>query len=671
MKYSGKGDLDTIRLFQIGACHATHGGATMLVKIPRSNFQINIRADICDLLNPMRRILVTIITLLFAAAPALARASFVPAETTLRDDMTYTIHWDGSYDYEETVAVRLNTAEAVQDDGEAYIGYRGALDTVKILAAYTRATDGRRIDVAPGQMLDQQSDESDNESFSDEKNKVLIFPDLSPGAVEYYHYVINTSAPDFPGQFDAVQNFTDDSAIEESSVTVIASSGLKLYFEADGLQGGKVASPGPGQDEFVYRLSPQPARAPEDGSVGIDDVSPRLAISSFPDAASVGAAYEARAADKAQVTLNVQVLANRITKGITDPRARAVALYDWVSRHIRYVSIDFGDGGYVPNTADSIIANGYGDCKDHVTLLKALLAAVEIPSSGALVNWSNEYWAPSIALPDYNHIITYIPQFNVFVDSTAEFAPFGVLPALERGKQALITGAPGIPSRLVTLPLTSGPVPDIARVVTTARLGDDGTVSGGSVVTDSGRQEETDREAFAGIGPGTAGGEAARLMERYNVQGSGDMRANDPNDLSKQFGYDTNFVLPGYAAMPGPGTMPLPPGVPSFNALAGLTRDTALPARTLPVPCAAENTEEVTHLALPPGIRVKSLPAATHFGNAMGRYDAVYALRGNTVTADRHLLLNPPGPTCDPAQYQLMRAIGFAIGRDMRGTISY
>jgi transglutaminase-like putative cysteine protease len=585
--------------------------------------------------------------------------------------MTYTIHWDGSYDYEETVAVRLNTTEAVQDDGEAYITYSGSLDTVKILAAYTRTADGRRVDVAPDKIIDQQGGDGDDDSFSDDKNRVIIFPALSPGAVEYYHYIIETSQPDFPGQFDAVQNFTDDSAIDESSVTVIASSALKLFFEADGLQGGQGPSPAPGKVAYTYRLKNLAAQAPEDEAVGMNDVSPRLAISSFANAAAVGAAYEQRAAPMAAVTPKVQALADKITAGITDPKRKAVALYDWVSRNIRYVSIDFGDGGYVPDDDDAIIDAGYGDCKDHVTLLKALLAAEKIPSSGTLVNWNNEYWAPTIALPDYNHIITYIPQFNVFVDSTAEFAPFGVLPTLERGKQALITGAPGIPSRLVVLPLISAGVPDMARVVTTARLGADGTVSGGSVVTDSGREELEDREAFAEIDPGTGQDEAARLMERYNVQGVGSMSGGDPNDLSKKFGYDTSFTMPGYATVPGPGTMPIPPGVPSFNALAGLIRYTSLPVRTMPIPCAPRNTEEVTNLALAPGMRVKSLPVPTHFANAIGRYDAVYTMHGATVTADRHLVLNPPGPTCDPAQYQMMRQIGFAIGRDMRGTISY
>jgi hypothetical protein len=196
-------------------------------------------------------------------------------------------------------------------------------------------------------------------------------------------------------------------------------------------------------------------------------------------------------------------------------------------------------------------------------------------------------------------------------------------------------------------------------------------VSGGSVVTDSGREELADREQFADIDPGTGQQAASQLMERFDVQGIGGLIAGDPRDLNKKFGYDTSFTMPGYATLPGPGTMPMPSGVPAFNALAGLIHATALPARREPIPCSALNTEEVTTLSLPSGVRVTALPVDTHFANAIGRYDAVYLGHGRMVVADRHLVVSPPGPTCGPDEYQMMRAIGFAIGRDMRATISY
>jgi len=636
-------------------------------------------------------LLLTISTtaMVLAAAPSLARASaFVPDETLLQDDITYTINDDGSYLFEENVAVRLNTEAAVANDGESYIGYSGSQDTVKILAAYTTTPDGARIEVTSAKILDQSAGSDDDDSFSDQKEKAIIFPALTVGAVQHYHYIINTTAPDFPGQFYDTQNFDIDTQTLSATVSITAPADFPLHFEADGMQGGPVATKKPGLAAWRYTLQNIPAQADEQDSVDPDDYSPRLAISSFPNWPSVGAAYEARAADQAKVTPMVRRRADAITAGITDPYARAAALYNWVSRNIRYVSVDIGDGGYVPNRADDILAAGYGDCKDHVTLLKALLAAENIPSSGVLVNWDQAFAPSRVALPEFNHIITYIPQFNLFADSTAEFAPFGTLPNLERGKQALITGAPGIPSRIITLPLTTPTVPDTARMVTTEILGPDGTVTGGAVVADTGRYEENDREQFADIDPGTEAQAASDLMERFDVQGTGTLTAaahpakpisgtpagepaSDPHDLSTPFGYTTSFTMPGYAAIPGPGTMPVPIGVPALNALAGLIRYAALPDRKLPLPCLAIDNQETTFLQLPKTMAVKSLPADSNFSNAIGTYTATYALQANTVTVVRHLLTHPSAATCSPTDYQNLRAISFAIGRDFRATISY
>jgi hypothetical protein len=632
----------------------------------------------------LHRTLVTLLLTTAGAGPALA-ANYVPNETLLQDDITYTIHWDGSYAFEENVAVRLNTEAAVANDGESYIGYSGSQDTVKILAAYTTTPDNRHLDVAADKILDQSDGDNDDDSFSDGRERAIIFPGLTVGAVKHYHYVINTNEPSFPGQFYDVQNFDIDTETKSATITITAPAALKLYFQAVDMPGGPAPAPKPGLAKWVFTLQNVPTQADEQDSVDPDDYSPSLAISTFPDWPSVGAAYEGRATDKAKVTPAVQQLADQITANITDPYQQAKALYDWVSRNIRYVSVDIGDSGYVPNPADEIISAGYGDCKDHVTLLKALLAAKGIASSGVLVNWDNAFAPMTVAMPEFNHIITYIPQFNLFVDSTAEFAPFGTIPNLERGKQALITGAPGIPARLVTLPLSQPATPDVARMVTYETLGPDGTVTGTAQIADTGRYEMNDREEFANIDPGTEEQAASDLMERFDVQGTGTLApmtpavslaasgqpASDPHDLTKPFGYTTSFSMPGYAAVPGPGTMPIPIGVPALNALAGLIRYAALPVRKLPVPCLAIDNQETTHLALPADLIVKSLPPATNFSNAIGSYTATYQLKANTITVTRHLQTHPAAATCTPADYQNLRALSFAIGRDFRATFSY
>jgi hypothetical protein len=304
-----------------------------------------------------------------------------------------------------------------------------------------------------------------------------------------------------------------------------------------------------------------------------------------------------------------------------------------------------------------------------VTLLKALLAAKHIPSSGVLVSLTDAYDAPGVALPHFNHIITYIPQFNMFLDSTAQFAPFGMLPRLELGKQALITGAPGIPSRVITLPV-HGPMPDAARAVTDEVLSPDGTVSGTTQIDNSGRYELHDRETFASFDPAAAAQYATTLMVNDNEQGSGDFASPlDPRDLTHGFTYRSEFSLPEYTPLPGPATFPIPIGVP--HNLAAFAQLVALPARTAPTLCLAQNISDETRLRLPAGLRLKALPENVDFANAIGSYTAAYRLRGDVVEVDRQLLTHEKGPTCDPAQYEQLRELSFAIGRDFRGVVSY
>ncbi|TMH54930.1 MAG: transglutaminase domain-containing protein, partial [Betaproteobacteria bacterium] len=133
-------------------------------------------------------------------------------------------------------------------------------------------------------------------------------------------------------------------------------------------------------------------------------------------------------------------LAQEITNGLTEPRAKAHALGDWVRKNIRYVAVYIGPGGVVPHTSETVMANRYGDCKDHVTLLEAMLASIGIDSTPALINLGNSYRLQNVpTLGVLNHVITYIPSLNLFLDSTAGPVAAGYLPASELDKPVVLT----------------------------------------------------------------------------------------------------------------------------------------------------------------------------------------------------------------------------------------
>ena len=82
-----------------------------------------------------------------------------------------------------------------------------------------------------------------------------------------------------------------------------------------------------------------------------------------------------------KVTPAVITMAAKLTGGKTDKREQARALYLWVRDNVRHVPIPLEESKPDPNDAEQFMTKRYGDDKDHVVLLSALLAARGIPSS--------------------------------------------------------------------------------------------------------------------------------------------------------------------------------------------------------------------------------------------------------------------------------------------------
>lgn len=83
---------------------------------------------------------------------------------------------------------------------------------------------------------------------------------------------------------------------------------------------------------------------------------------------------------------SLTALADKIAEAYANPADRLAAALRLVQSEIRYLALSFGEGGFVPRSVDEIWASRFGDCKDSSRLLVALLTALEVEASPALVN---------------------------------------------------------------------------------------------------------------------------------------------------------------------------------------------------------------------------------------------------------------------------------------------
>src|SRR5262245_8824091 len=354
----------------------------------------------------------------------------------------YVVEADGSY--VEIMEVRETplTRSAVEDMDQVDLSFSQNLAELDVLEAYVMKSDGRRIDVPKEAMKLQDDAASDGAPmFTDEKHRIIIFPQLEPEDSIVYKVRIRQHVAYFPGHFLESWSFPSNVDVKDARIDISVPKEHPLFVDTAGFVAVDMKQGDAGR--IHYRWTYNKTQAPDYNtrfSVSSFDFGARLHVSTMKDYRVLAKAYEARAADKAVPTDEIKQLADKLTKGVTDRHEMARRLYDWVNLNIRYVATYVGAGGYVPHAADEVLHNRYGDCKDHVAVLEALLAAKGIESSPAILNLGSSYLMPKVpSRTPFNHAITYLPEFDLFVDSTDRLAPFGVLGDRVADKPVIVT----------------------------------------------------------------------------------------------------------------------------------------------------------------------------------------------------------------------------------------
>jgi transglutaminase-like putative cysteine protease len=578
---------------------------------------------------------------LFALPAAAAPAAETPFEVAM-DHIASDVKADGSFRQTSEVAYRVLDAQGLRALQQMTLSYTDGYQDMRVIEAYTLKANGQRIGVAPSNILFGRG-ASTMPGYEDIATITIVFPNVDVGDEVVLKTVLNQKRPWIPNQFATGISFERTMVQHDASLTISAPSDYPLVVDMAGMSGGApTTSDGVTTRSWTYRNDT--AAPPEPGAVMNEDTNPHVFVSSFADYAAVARAADGWFAGKAAVTPEISAAANQLTAGIDDPRQQAEKLYDFVSSHIAYEQILLGAGGFVPHSASAVLATGYGDCKDHVMLLEALLAAKGIDSSPVLISVSPSFELPKAATPyAFNHVITYIPQFHLFVDSTAQFAPFGILPGGDTGRPVLLTS---------TGELMHTPVPDAAgnriSVVEKIDVSPDGNATGDSTVTSQGAAAVDLRGLVSSI---SASVEPEYFRQMLGPGAEGTLYRGDPSALSPAYSYSSHYTESDVANFPGPGALPPWIGYKPFY-LTEYIAGSLPPARSMPYACPSITAVEDVTIALPTSVEITSLPRSGSM-NAPGvsLEISTQKLKGNTVHQITTLRIDHPDAICTADYY--------------------
>ncbi len=523
-----------------------------------------------------------------------------------------TIEKDGSYTSTSHVEITTSNDSAAKAIAQQSLPFSEVTEDLEISEAYTLKADGTKLPVEPSQIFVQAPQGvAQAPMFNDLKTKSMVFPNVAANDTVVYSTIRRSKETLFPGQFFHAEIFPRIAAWNEVRMSVSAPKSLPLRVENHDI----TMEQGTEGDKVVYRwhyTAPMP-RTQDVAVIAPIDREPRFFVSTFKDYDELGRAFASLANPKAAVTPKVKALADEVTAGVSDRRAQTKALYEWVSKHIRYVGIEIGRGRVTPHDAETVIANGYGDCKDHVVLFAALLQAKGIRSEMALINAGNSYvlsGPPSLA--QLNHVITYLPDLKLYADTTAAVAPFGTLPFIEYGKPVVHALNKGALQR--TTPLLGNDEASTSLKSVT-HITAEGKVQGESSTTAKGPFAVVLRQigtAIQGMGSERAGQDA---LHRANLTGTASFDLTPPSDLAESYTITAHFdAQPNFPFTTGQG-FPMPPGI-RILPFAGDGLVGPLFARNLPAsestPCWSGAQVEDLSIEPPPGKHFAKLPTDTN-----------------------------------------------------------
>jgi transglutaminase-like putative cysteine protease len=581
--------------------------------------------------------------------------------TMERDVHLFTIQKDGSIEERDDTILRADTASGVDDIAQRYVWFNKDIEQVQLLAAETIDPGGLAHPVGPEAIRDVQEPRSAGApSFEDGVLRTVIFPGVEAGSRVHLAFRKTRTKPLQAGTFAYLVEPTRE-PVELQRLIFDLPADVPLYADTRGYVAlPPVTADGRTRYEFDYRHGPY---APlEAGAVGYANWGDRLMVSTVPDFASFAARYRGPAVDATAHDPAIVQLAQSLTASTADPRMKAQKLYDWMRLNIRYVALFLGETAAIPHKAVDILRNRYGDCKDHVALYGALLAAVGIHSEAVLLNLGPYYSLPDV--PGYgssaiNHAIIWIPELSLFADTTAGGTAFGYLPVSVMDRPVLLVDD-GVLSRTPATQLRER----------TARLqidiDDNGAAHYAYRVEDTGFTAEIERNTFRRSTRQRTQQIAANRLLQTGLHGTaqlstGDLTATDGPFATSMQGSVAHFVWPD-------GTTAVAALTSLSGGMAGLVQGwLAEPARTQPWACIGAGFDETLEMTLPRFVRVTDWPADTSVQDRFLTFSSRYVFDPATRTLQvrRHLQAAFGHQMCSADEFAAIKDDLVRIERDL------
>jgi Domain of Unknown Function with PDB structure (DUF3857)/Transglutaminase-like superfamily len=568
----------------------------------------------------------------------------------LLDDEQTTVKDNGEIETRHRWAAKLLRPEARDEYGTAVFFFDNERK-ISYLKAWTITAEGAVFEMKEKEAL-ETSPFADYTTYTDDRAKVIRFPEAKPGSVVGYEIVQKHR----PFVFEDDWEFQKRIPTRRASFALQIPTGWEFTNAWANYPEQKPETPGP--NSYVWEVQNIPPIEPEPARPAWRSVAARMAVKYFPRDPrlrskttgtwnDLGAWYASLTATSRTPTPQIQQKVSELTANLPSALDKMKALAAYVQRQVRYVAIEIGIGGFQPHSAGDVFAHQYGDCKDKATLLSAMLAQIGIASDYVLIDTERGEVSPEFPSLDFDHVILAIrlpsgvdasslyatldhPKLGrlLFFDPTNEYVPLGYLPFYLQESYGLVVTEKG--GEILGLPLLA---PATNRLLRTAtfNLTDSGRLTGEVRELRWGGPATQERQEILESPPANRG----KVLEDFvgNFLSNFVLTGASVANLEK---YDDNlllhykFVVDGYAETAG-NLLILRPRILGSKRQFAFTDEHGKPRR-YPIEFEeATRQDDVFDITLPPGYVVDELPKPVQAQCQYASYQSEVQVTGDVL----------------------------------------
>jgi tetratricopeptide (TPR) repeat protein len=602
------------------------------------------------------------------AKPA-AAASTLPTDYSAEPivleklDSVYEMAADGTGYKQQTVVAKVQSESSVKGLGVVNIPFAGNSQRVEIAYVRVRRLDGSVTQTPTSEAIEMPSPVTTAAPFySDLKQMQIPVRNLHVGdTLEWQAKVVQTKA-EAPEQFWGQESFSSEAVTLSETLelrvpkdiyvnvwspknkpveTVV---GTERIFHWESAQKKPTAGKEADAEKELKKKKIWTADEETDAKEG---KLPDVAWTTFKSWEAVGAWYRGLESDRIMADTELKAKVAELVAAKTSEEEKVRAVYSYAGMQIRYIGVAFGIGRYQPHKASEVLENQYGDCKDKHTLLAAMLTSLGLHPDAVLIGVGIRFNEAVPSPAAFNHLITTV-QVNgqqVWLDSTAEVAPYRMLSYAIRDKRALVI--PETDAATIERTPAKPPFDPFDTMEATGTLGKDGISNSRLTLTLHGDDELQLRAAFRQISPAQYGQLVQQLSQGMgyagttsNVEVSRLEDTGEPLKISYDYKRERAGDWDNYRIIP----QLVPVELPRID-----DKEPPVQAIALGVPHVENSTSA---MKLPDGWGAE-LPEAVHAKSVYATYDETYRFDKGTVYTQRRIeVLQEKVPVADWKSYK-------------------